>query len=391
MVSRTLLFVLMTAVIVAVFTVAFVTVGRQVFLRNSAVAVLVGAGIAALIQPVYTWGVRAVNWLLYGDRADPYQALVRSGQAVQTHAGGSGLVEALLDSVRTAMRLSFVRIEDEARREVAASGTASGRRYQFTLLYHGAEVGQLTMARGSDLLTAGDRRLLAGVVPLLGAALDSMRREAELQAVRERLVTAHEEERRRLRRELHDGLGPTLAAVSLSIDAARSRMRRDPEAGERLLDTVQAELRESVGEMRRLIDALRPAALDQQGLITAVRHQVASLSSDLSVSVSVDGGGKLGELPAAVEVAAYRIAVEAVTNAVRHARGTRCTVVFRLGADGLEVVARDDGCGRGGRPEGVGIASMRERAEELGGVFVVEDTPVGGCLVRAVLPLGRAG
>jgi signal transduction histidine kinase len=295
------------------------------------------------------------------------------------------VLDALVDSVRTAMRLSYLCVEDQSGQAVVVVGAFAGRGTSFPLRYRGAEAGRITVARTSDTFTAADRRLLAGVTPLLGAVLDSMGREAELRAVRERLVTVHEEERRRLRRELHDGLGPALAAVSLGIDAARARMRRDTATADRQLAELQVELRQAVGEMRRLIDALRPAVLDQHGLVAAVRQHVIAVADGVEVSV----GGQPGELSAAVESAAYRIAVEAVTNAVRHSGGRTCAVTVTRVGGVLEVGVVDDGRGRGDRPEGVGIASMRERAEELGGTLTLRDGP--GCRVRAVLPLGRPG
>jgi signal transduction histidine kinase len=412
--GRTLVFVALTAMVVAVYGVGVGFLGERVF-HNSALSVLLGAVVAALCQPVYGWARRGVDWLLYGDRSDPYRVVVRAGQAVQTEAGGQGLIEALAGSLRSALRLTSVRVVASGVPDVAADDPG-GRRYELPLRYHGTQVGTLVVSRSGEVLTGGDRRLLAGVVPLLAAALDSMRRAAELRAVRERLVVVHEEERRRLRRELHDGLGPALAAVSLGLDAARALLRRDPEAGDAMLAGLQTELRASVGEMRRLIDELRPAALDQLGLVGAVRQHLARLWPDdeNAGSVCVDGpdGGRgeppprstaepphpssaaveaaphgLAELPAAVEVAAYRIAVEAATNARRHAGGRRCRVTFTVDRAGqLLVTVRDDGRGQAGRPAGVGIRAMRERAEEIGGTLEIHDDPAGGCEVRAVLP-----
>ncbi len=386
-VSRTLVFVCLTAVAVAVYAIAVGLLGHQV-LSDSALGVLLGAVMAAVLQPALGAARRGVDWLLYGDRADPYRVIVRTGEAVQSHSGGQGLVQALVESVRDALRLSHVRVAPADGPAVATMGDPRGREYEFGLRYHGSRVGTLTVGRSGDLLTRGDQRLLAGVLPLLAAALDSMRREAELRGVREQLVVAHEEERRRLRRELHDGLGPALAAASLGLDAARVRLRRDPEAGDALLAGIQSELRESVGEMRRLIDQLRPAVLDQAGLLPAVRQQVATLcGSGVDGRVDVEPADGLGELAAAVEVAAYRIAVEAVTNAVRHSGCSRCTVLFSLRDNTLTVTVTDDGRGRGDRPAGVGIRSMTDRAEELGGSITLLDQDSGGCQLIATLPL----
>jgi len=173
-VGRTLIFVLMTGMIVSVFALGFATVGREVFLHNTAMSVLLGAVVAALVQPVYTWGRRGVDWLLFGDRGDPYRAIVRSAQAVETQ--DAGVLDALVDSIRVAMRLSYLRVRDESGSTLVVVGKQARRGDRFPLRYRGAEVGAITVGRRSDALSAADRRLLAGVTPLLGAALDAMRR-----------------------------------------------------------------------------------------------------------------------------------------------------------------------------------------------------------------------
>lgn len=223
---------------------------------------------------------------------------------------------------------------------------------------------------------------------------------AYLQRSRERLVTAREEERRRIRRDLHDGLGPALAGIALTARGARNLLARDPASSEELLAKIEDEARAATDEIRRLVYELRPPALDELGLVGALREQASRLGSENVVSaarsdsdglqVAVEGPADLPALPAAVEAAAYRIAVEALTNVARHAAAHVCTI--RVDVDGtLDVEIDDDG--RGLPPDarfGVGFDSMRERAEELGGRFTVEPRVGGGTRVRASLPIAPA-
>jgi signal transduction histidine kinase len=238
----------------------------------------------------------------------------------------------------------------------------------------------------------------------------AVRLTTDLQRSRERLVATREEERRRLRRDLHDGLGPTLASLALRLDAARKLVRRKPEDAEALLSRLKDQTQDTVGDVRRLVYGLRPPALDDLGLLAAVRQQaeghgfvvhgfvVHGFPGDEATG-AVDGRGlafsleapeDLLPLPAAVEVAAYRIVQEALTNVARHARARTCRVRFSVDPAGgvLELEVTDDGVGMAeGRRAGVGLSSMRERAEELGGTLAVEPGPEGGTRVLARLPM----
>jgi len=211
---------------------------------------------------------------------------------------------------------------------------------------------------------------------------------AELQRARERLVAAREEERRRLRRDLHDGLGPALAGAALKVEAAENLFASDPAAASGLLEDARAEIQDAVADVRRLVHALRPPALDELGLVGAVREQAERLSVGDHPHVEVDAPEQLDALPAAVEVAAYGIALEAMTNVARHADARTCLVRISMNG-GLELEISDDGHGLpSDHRAGVGMASMRERAEELGGTCDIEQVDGRGTRVRARLPLG---
>jgi signal transduction histidine kinase len=211
-----------------------------------------------------------------------------------------------------------------------------------------------------------------------------------LLASRRRLIVAREEERRRIRRDLHDGIGPMLAAMTLKVDLARDVVRSDPGAADAALVSLKADTQAAVAEIRRLTRELRPPALDELGVVEAIRHRALELAGGPSgerVDITVEAAASLPGIDAAVEAAAYRIAVEAMTNVVRHAHASHCHV--RITGNGMLVIdVTDDGVGfADGRGAGVGMTSMRERCAELGGSLTVDRTADGWTVVRAVLPV----
>jgi len=219
------------------------------------------------------------------------------------------------------------------------------------------------------------------------ASADLKVANTELQRSRENLVNTREEERRRLRRDLHDGVGPQLAALMLQLETASDLVSENHEASA-LMAKLSKRASQIVSDVRRSVHAIRPPALDELGLVEALREE-ASKYSPAGLRVSVEYSEELSDLPAAVEVACYRIVQEALANVVRHARASKCSIGIRLDeeAEALIVEVQDDG--RGIKDEdraGVGMISMRERTEELGGRCTVKAMAGGGTLIRALLP-----
>ncbi|GID30599.1 histidine kinase [Paractinoplanes brasiliensis] len=254
---------------------------------------------------------------------------------------------------------------------------------RLSLTHQGEEVGVLTMwpdpaRRRRPVL---DEHLLADLARQVGAAVHSVRLADDLRRSRERLVMAREEERRRLRRDLHDGLGPTLAALTMRAEAAQDAA---PSAVKNLLARIVDDAEAAVVDVRRLVEGLRPPALDSLGLAGALTAHLAGLPSG-APPVRLVAPAALPALPAATEVAAYRIAVEAVTNVCRHSGAASASVRLDVDGDRLIVEIWDDGGGASGVREGTGLVSMRERADELGGRLAWSSGP-GGTRIRAELP-----
>jgi signal transduction histidine kinase len=239
--------------------------------------------------------------------------------------------------------------------------------------------------------------VLDTLCPQVAAVVHAVATSQALQRSREALVSTREEERRRVRRDLHDGLGPALAATQMKVEGARVLLARDPDSADAVLAQLTGELRATISDVRRLVHDLRPPALDELGLTHAVAEQVEAFSGPViggegHLLVELDAPDRLPPLPAAVEVAAYRIVSEALTNVVRHAGAGRCLVTLSVDAEeALSVVVDDDGAGVsvGDRP-GLGLRSMRERATELGGSCRLSRSPIGGTRVCARLPIAIA-
>ena len=237
---------------------------------------------------------------------------------------------------------------------------------------------------GRTRCTPRDRRVLTLIGTPLALALYSAELAGQVQASRAALVGAHAEERLRPHRELHDELGPVLTGAAFRADAASNVLHRDPEAADRLIGEVRAGVRQAIDDVRRVVYGLRPLELEEQGLVGALRQRLCG--EPTGVELVLDAPEEIGGLPPAVEVAAFRIVSEAVTNVLRHSAATRCVVRLRSGPSSLCLDVSDDGSGDSAWVPGVGLRSLMVRAEELGGRAVAGPTPAGG-RVSAELPL----
>ena len=359
------------------------------------VVILAAAGaVAVLYQPLRLRLERSVDRMLYGDRGDPYAVLTRLGRRLQAAGSAERTLPETVETIATALRLPYVAVElvgDAPAEPTAAHGTSTDAQPVVIALRHGgAAVGRLVVDRrdAREELTSAERRLLGDLGSQVAVAAHAVLLDRALHRSRERLVVGREEERRRLRRDLHDGLGPALAGVALGVDAARNLLRSDPQAADVLLADLKHETLGCVSEVRRIVEDLRPPALDELGLLPALTAFVDRLSArDDALQVAVRAPDPLPPLPAAVEVAAYRIATEAITNVARHAHARSCLLRLEVGDD-LTIDVRDDGIGLPpGRTAGVGLPSMAERAAELGGRCEITRVDGGGTRVLAHLPL----
>lgn len=401
-INRTLVYGALTAAVAGVYVLVVGGLGVLLQARGSLILSLLGVGLVAIVvQPVRDRLQRAVNRLMYGERDDPYAVLSRLGQRLEGTLAPEALLPIIVETVAQTLKLPYVAIAlamtpdsvspEEAFPIVAAHGSPTADPLRLPLVYQAETVGALIVGpRAGGTFSPADRRLLDDLARQAGVAAHAVRLTADLQHSRERLVTTREEERRRLRRDLHDGLGSQLAALHLRADTLRAMIPRDPAAAEAVVVELRDEIRAAIADIRRLVYELRPPALDELGLAGAMRSLAAQYTSADGLRVVIDAPESLPPLPAAVEVAAYRIAQEALTNVARHARARTCMIRLTLAED-LRLEIKDDGIGLPAQPHaGVGLRSMRERAAELGGTCAAETALDGGAQVLVRLPLPPA-
>jgi signal transduction histidine kinase len=397
-INRTLVYGTLTGAISAIYVLIVGGLGTLIQARSNLLIALLGVGlVAVLFQPLRERLQRGANRLLYGERDEPYEVLSRLGRQLETTLAPAAVLPTIVATVQEALKLPYVALalkQDDTFAIAATAGEPVATTLTLPLIYQHETVGQLSLAprAGEATVSPADRKLLDDLARQAGVAAQAVRLTADLQRSRERLVNAREEERRRLRGDLHDGLGPQLATQTLKLEAARDLIAIEPDRAADLLSSLIVESQTALADIRRLVYALRPPALDELGLVGAIREQAAQYQhaggrGRTALRIVVDAPKTLPPLPAAVEVAAYRIALEALNNVAKHAQARTCVISLGVG-NGFHLDIHDDGCGLPpDRRAGVGLHSMRERAAEVGGQCAIGPAPSGGTTVVAWLPL----
>ncbi len=409
-VNRALVYGSLTVLVLAGYVVLVTTLGALFQTSgNLIVSLAATAAIAALFQPLRERLQRGVNRLMYGERDEPYSALSRLGQRLEATLAPDAILPAIAETVAQTLKLPYaaIALADYAAESAASLTPNTQEKFvasyssaawiphassleRFPLVYQHETIGALVVApRDNDEgWNQADRQLLSDFARQASVAAYAVRVTMDLQRSRERLVTEREQERRRIRRDLHDGLGPALASITLKLDATRNLLPPNAGGSAQLLKELKAQTQGAIADIRRLVYDLRPPALDELGLVGALREYATRVRSD-ELEISVQVSEPLPPLSAALEVATYRIITEGLVNVQRHANAHHCFVAIGVNGD-LELEIQDDGAGL---PDtyhaGVGLTSMRERAAELGGTLVIENVPEGGTRVMARLPLAK--
>jgi signal transduction histidine kinase len=398
-INRALVYGALTISIVGIYVLVVGYLGALFRSGSNLLISLIAAGLVAVVfQPLRERIQRVANHLLYGQRDEPYAVITGLSRRLEATLAPDAVLSTIVQTVAQALKLPYAAIllkQEDKFTIAASSGNEKEALQAFPLVYQREVVGKLLLAPrapGEDF-TPADLDLLNELTRQIGLAAyavrltsDLQRSNEHLQSARARLVTAREEERRRLRRDLHDGLGSALTSVTFQLDAAGNLLDRNPDAVRTLLKELKGQIQVSIADIRRLVYNLRPPILDEWGLVGAIREQVAQYELN-AVRVTVEASEPFPVLPAAVEVAAYRIALEGLANVIKHAQATTCTIRLVVSDDALTVEVQDNGRGL---PQnyhaGVGISAMRERAAELGGSCVVENVSNKATRVFATLP-----
>lgn len=352
------------------------------------IPLVLGLIVAAVCIPLHRLVRAGVDRFLFGVNGDPGR--VAQDLRTQLHTGPLDTLHEVVDRLATTLRLGWVGIEGEAGEPLAAAGRRSGGGHQVhgvPVVTGGHRVGRLLVEERvpAEGLSPRDHRVLTEVATAAALVVRAVQTDRRLEESAARLRGVRGEERARLQRDLHDGLGPALGSIGMHAEAARNLLEADqPARADEQLVRIGAQAQDVVAEIRRLIEELRPTTLGEAGLAEAIHKAVEGAADGLEHSIRL-------ELPESidsrVEVAAYRIVVEAVRNAARHAAASSVSVEARVEAGDLVLRVTDDGLGLGGAPPGVGRRAMTERATELGGSVLVTDCPGGGTEVTARIPL----
>lgn len=393
--SRTLVYGTLTVLIIALYVLIVGGVGALFHTQTTAVNGLVATGIiAVLFQPLRDRLQHAVNRLLYGDRDDPAAVFTRLAYQLQTTDTRAAILPNLAHTIAQTLKIPYAAIQTNPETQPAAAwGERRDLAQHIPLIYRNETVGDLLVAPRSphEQFNQHEQTLLSAIAALTATTVRAVQMWDELQQSRQRIITTREEERRRLRRDLHDGLGPALASLPLKVDAAIDLFDLDRDTSIRLLGEVKRQAQQLVGDVRQVVNDLRPPALDELGLVEAIRGAVAHLHNHTSpLQIRLDADAVPRNLPAAVEAASYRIVMEAVTNVVKHAHAQHCEITLKLlqAPAQLQITVEDDGDGLAEQVRAnVGLRSMRERAEELGGTFHIALRSSGGTCVSVALPL----
>nr|WP_275585712.1 ATP-binding protein [Geodermatophilus sabuli] len=399
-VSRAVVFTLLSLLLLVAYGGLVALVGEfSAGERRIAVAAAAVAALAAAAG--WERAQRGVDRLLYGERRDPLAVASRVGSTLDLAGGPVDALQALVDEVTRVLRLPRVAVVPADPRlapVVSAPAATDAEDEVLPLSSLGRVVGELRVTHRSpgERWRSTERAALDDVARRAATLVWAAGLVADLQASRERIVAGREEERRRLRHDLHDGVGPELAGMALQLERLAGKLAGEPDLAA-LAGRLRDQMRRTVAAVRRAVDDLRPPALDELGLVGALREHVAAYRLPVPAGTGPGDGAEqpvtvvapdLPPLRAAVEVAAYRIATEAVANAVRHAAAAECRVTLAVAGDDLVVEVADDG--RGIDPAavpGVGSTSMRERAAEVGGILEIDSSPGEGTTVRTRLPL----
>ena len=335
--------------------------------------------VAIMFQPILGLMRRTIGRTFYGGRIDPAHTALRVNQRL---GDGEGVVEAALEEARSALRLPLLEVIEHDTVVAAAGSGREGAATALVSLGAGNVLAlRVTLREGERRLHGSDRSALALVATPLALLVRESGLLAELLTMRAAAAHARENERAALHRELHDGLGPLLTGAVFRTDAARKLLGNQSDAVAGTLDIVRADLRTAIAEVRRVVYGLRPIELEQRGLWSAIVRRAEALGAEMRLP------DHQVNLPEAVELAVYRIVTEALANVERHAPGADVLVEVRLTDGAVDVRVDDEGHVAAATADGIGLTSLRHRAEELGGNFTAGPIS-GGWGVRAHLPFG---
>jgi signal transduction histidine kinase len=392
--NRSLVWGALAATIVAIYALIILGVGAMLDATGARWLPWLGTAVVAVsFAPLRTALTQAADRVTYGRWREPYAVLAGLSPRIAAAGTPDLLLADVVTELHHTLGLRKAALRDATGAVVAGSPGNGQSRTVVPLTAYGQRAGDLLYTEPATPLRAADRRVLTDLASQLALLLHARGLTEDVRRARERLVLAREEERRRLRRDLHDGLGPALAGLMLKVENAGALVPAEPGEAVENLHAIRDDIKAAVADVRRLVEGLRPPAVDDLGLGGAVRQAVLGLATAAGIAAEVDVADPLPDVPAAVEVALYRIVSEAVTNVARHSGATACRAAILVRDRTIVAEVSDNGSGFSapdGRPGGHGLISMRDRAEELGGSLAIRSGG-SGTTITATLPLPGIG
>jgi signal transduction histidine kinase len=421
LVNRTLVFAALSICVVVLYTLSVLYLSRMFKTEDNFVISLIATSIVAVaFAPLKDKLQRMVHRLMKGRHDDPYAVLLELGKHLVQPLTPESMLDVIVKTVKESLRLPYagisIGIGGQETRVAAAGEAVDDDLVSYPIIHRGEELGTLYIARRSpgEVFSSEDSRFLDVLLHQAGPIVENVNMTLgmkllaqDLQESRERLILAREEERREIRNNLHDDLAPRLAALAINAAVAEKYVKKEPDTAIDMLGDLRKVIRSTVDEIRTLVHDLRPPTLDELGLIGAVQERINELSKPTRYLTDEHGGHMthiqfhhvkpLPAMPAAVEVAAYRIVTESLVNVIRHAQATACTVRLEI-SEGKQLLVEVTDNGAGIQPQaqpsnngGIGLRSIKERAIELGGQCLIERMEQGGTRILAMLPLYEGG
>lgn len=398
-VNRTVVYTVVTTVVFATYIFVISMLNVIFDSSNNILVSLIATGMTVLGFRIIGQRTRwVINRLIFGQREEPQSVLMNLSGRLQSATTLDNLLKISAMTISQSLKIPYVGIAIRQDQDMVTQTKFGENRFPtqaYKLIHQNEVVGELIVGQRSpsEPLNSADQAVIAGIAQQMGAVVSAVRLQSDLQLAREKLVMTREEERRRIRRDLHDGLGPTLASQTLQLDVVLDLLSEEnSQIATQRVEELKGQTQQMVTDIRRLVYELRPPALDELGLLEALQSHIAQMSGINGLQILITSNpDPLPSLPAAIEVALYRIVLEGITNVTRHAQAQNCTVRFQLievnQRSELILTIHDDGIGL---PEnvrsGVGLTSMRERAEELGGIFeIMPNHPTGTKLTTKLI------
>jgi signal transduction histidine kinase len=417
-IKKTVVFAVLAGAVVLVYVIVVIVLGTAVTGDAGVSGTFFGAValLSLALQPLRSWARRLADRLVYGRRATPYEVLSRFtdrlGDVSSADDVAPRMAQLITEGTGARSASVWLRVGRTLRREAAWPAVSGGETSELTLgddrfpdipgatasipmRHHGELLGAIALdVPPSDPLTPEQERLLAELATQAGLALRNVALTADLRhqleelgRSRKRLVTAQDEERRRIERNLHDGAQQQLVAIGVRLRLADQMIDRDPAKAHEMLAGVQTESQEAIDALRDLARGIYPPVLADRGLVVALEAQARKSH----VPVEIRGEG-LERYPQEIEAAAYFCVLEALQNVAKYAGASRATVSLAQDDGWIRFEVNDDGAGfdPGTVAKGSGLQNMEDRLAALGGSLTLESSPGAGTTVLGRIPASRA-